>query len=509
VLCITKCFGQATQQGLEVGDEVVSVNGIPCARATSVEFKNHVVKAGRPFVLTVARVEMNNDNDESQTDIAPPASDYPPSEAASSNGNDAEIIDATFESGSMGFAVATSKSKGVLCITKCFGQATQQGLEVGDEVLAVNGENCTTASSIEFKDLILNAGRPFVLRVARSRGQGQPATKTKNDEPPEVFTPEAEPPAGTSSSLAMNQKTREIKATFEDGPLGIAVSKTKGKLLVTKSSGQAEAKNVKAGDEVVALNETSCVGASSATFKNAVVAAGRPFVLTLKRTEGEEGGGGAALESLAADLANPGAPKPEPGGEPAIAHVFDATFGEGPLGLGVSKTKGRLTITKAFAQAEEQSVAVGDEVVMVNGASCVGASSHAFKNLIVTAGRPFTLSLKHVGGSENGETAPPPTTEEPKQLEREIKATFKDGPLGLSVQTDKTKGGLFVTNAVGEAENEGLQVGDEVVAVNDESCRGSKSEVFKRLIVSAGRPFELTLVRLEESTKPGTPISHL
>ena len=38
-------------------------------------------------------------------------------------------------------------------------------------------------------------------------------------------------------------------------------------------------------------------------------------------------------------------------------------------------------------------------------------------------------------------------------------------------------------------------MGDEIVALNDEDCRGVKSDEFKKLIVAAGRPFDLTVVR--------------
>ena len=65
--------------------------------------------------------------------------------------------------------------------------------------------------------------------------------------------------------------------------------------------------------------------------------------------------------------------------------------------------------------------------------------------------------------------------------ERELTVTFGEGALGLSVATDKKKGGLRVTKATGKSELNGLELGDEVVAVNGVPCRSCKSDEFKRL----------------------------
>jgi len=82
------------------------------------------------------------------------------------------------------------------------------------------------------------------------------------------------------------------------------------------------------------------------------------------------------------------------------------------------------------------------------------------------------------------------------RAEEEITGTFEAGPLGLSVTNDPKRGNaLLITKAAGQAETNGIQVGDEVIFLNGEACRGVKSDEFKKLIVAAGRPFDLTVVR--------------
>lgn len=128
---------------------------------------------------------------------------------------------------------------------------------------------------------------------------------------------------------------------------------------------------------------------------------------------------------------------------------------------------------------------------------------------------PFFFVIS--GGDSSGATQEVQSSSLPKRqssslsYERELTVTFGEGALGLSVATDKKKGGLRVTKATGKSELNGLELGDEVVAMNGVPCRSCKSDEFKRLIVAAGRPFDLTVVRTEGSgsSKPGTPINHL
>jgi hypothetical protein len=79
-------------------------------------------------------------------------------------------VKATFEAGPLGLQVATSNRSRRLCVVKASGQAVINGVKGGDEIIAVNDQNCRYKSSRDFKDIIVAAGRPFVLTVLRSPG---------------------------------------------------------------------------------------------------------------------------------------------------------------------------------------------------------------------------------------------------------------------------------------------------------------------------------------------------
>ena len=76
-------------------------------------------------------------------------------------------------------------------------------------------------------------------------------------------------------------------------------------------------------------------------------------------------------------------------------------------------------------------------------------------------------------------------------------STFEAGALGLSVTNRSSDGALVVTKANGQAADNGVQVGDEIIALNDQQCQGYRSDQFKKLIQQAGRPFDLTVTRGE------------
>lgn len=86
----------------------------------------------------------------------------------------------------------------------------------------------------------------------------------------------------------------------------------------------------------------------------------------------------------------------------------------------------------------------------------------------------------------------------PKGASDPMKVTFNAGPLGLSVANNGKKG-LCVTKASGQAEEGGILIGDEIVALNGKDCRGVKSDDFKKLIQAAGRPFVLSLLRDDDA----------
>jgi C-terminal processing protease CtpA/Prc len=85
---------------------------------------------------------------------------------------------------------------------------------------------------------------------------------------------------------------------------------------------------------------------------------------------------------------------------------------------------------------------------------------------------------------------------EEEEASSELTVTFVAGPLGLSVTNDVKRGNaLCVTKAAGQAGEHGIGIGDEILALNNEPCRGAKSDDFKKLIIAAGRPFDLTVHR--------------
>jgi hypothetical protein len=79
-----------------------------------------------------------------------------------------------------------------------------------------------------------------------------------------------------------------------------------------------------------------------------------------------------------------------------------------------------------------------------------------------------------------------------------VSATFGAGPLGLTVATSTLSGNLLVIKATGQADHNGILVGDKVESVNGTSCLGASSSEFKHLVAAAGRPLVLTVTRYDE-----------
>lgn len=79
--------------------------------------------------------------------------------------------------------------------------------------------------------------------------------------------------------------------------------------------------------------------------------------------------------------------------------------------------------------------------------------------------------------------------------DKTIDATFVAGPLGLNVTNRDPNFALCVTKAEGQAAEHGILIDDEIISLNDKDCRGMTCEEFKKLIVGAGRPFKLSVLR--------------
>jgi len=80
---------------------------------------------------------------------------------------------------------------------------------------------------------------------------------------------------------------------------------------------------------------------------------------------------------------------------------------------------------------------------------------------------------------------------------------FQDGPIGFSLREEVSGASnsprLFVTKSEGQALQNGVLIGDQVLLLNNQPCT-SGAKAFKQAVKGAGRPFTLTITRGEASS---------
>lgn len=234
-----------------------------------------------------------------------------------------------------------------------------------------------------------------------------------------------------------------------------------------------------------------------------------------------------------------------------------ATFGDGALGLviGSSSTGGAL-VTRVVegGAAEQHGVVEGSLIVAVNGEDVTTCDKDTALAIVQTTPRPMTIALKvpahlahpasgagkqpvHVGGGPSSSSLAP--TAAPAAAcgggssggssgggggssggppssgisggggggggsaghglgghgQREIWATFGDGPLDLVLE-NLPSGGTAVKCAIagGAAAAQGVVVGSRVVALDNEDVSGCDEATLSARIVCAPRPLTLTLL---------------
>lgn len=195
--------------------------------------------------------------------------------------------------------------------------------------------------------------------------------------------------------------------------------------------------------------------------------------------------------------------------------------------------EGNIIVTSAKGTAADQGVAVNDKLVKVgdvdlsvklkktpNDQKCAEV-----KKIVVSLPRPLNMVFEKEGAATGaaggddahddggkkkkrwslfGKSKDSSDTKHKEEGPLTIHANFVAGPLGLSVTNQpKRDFALCVTKAGGQAAEHGILIDDEIISLNDKDCRGVKSEEFKKLIVAAGRPFKLSVIREDHSSAGG------
>lgn len=155
--------GPAAKAGLQPGDVILAVNGVPVTDSTALPSQIANLKPGTKAELQIWR-------DKSKRTVSATLGSLADSKLASSDGG-------PVEQGRLGVAVrplspqdrnATQLSHGLI-VQQAAGPAASAGIQPGDVILAVNGRPVTSAEQL--REAVKGAGNSLALLIQRDNAQ--------------------------------------------------------------------------------------------------------------------------------------------------------------------------------------------------------------------------------------------------------------------------------------------------------------------------------------------------
>ncbi|WP_373741271.1 DegQ family serine endoprotease [Neisseria sp.] len=172
------------------------------------------------------------------------------------------------------------KASGAL-ITKVLpnGPASQAGLQVGDIVRSVNGEEVRTSSDLPVMVGAIAPGKTVELGVWRKGKESKITVKlgaANNSQELGQADPQNPPPAADSPSFKVEQAGLVLQSRANNGVK---------RLVVTAVSGAAERAGIMRGDEILAVSQIQVQ--DEASFRSALEAAGKNVPVLVQRGSDE------------------------------------------------------------------------------------------------------------------------------------------------------------------------------------------------------------------------------
>merc|ERR1711871_1183357 len=444
---------------VDAGDNIVSVAGIAISGMTKAEFVDTVKSQARPISIVMSRqVEPAELQELQELDKAmekhraelDKTKDRAVRKAKQKQRDDAaERFEASFAAGPLGLGFAV-RADGAFCIENVQGQAEALGVRTSDTIECVEGVLVQGMSKDQFIQLIQSFARPVSITFSRNRDVNGGLTEdTAND---------------------INENNTRVSDERE---------RTAAIVL------QCWARQRKANERVARR-----IRKRDKKWKKEAKEARRQA---------------RAARQAAAEAAANVTPERE---MQMSSHKSVKLFAAGSLGLGFAvMSDGTFRIEKVSGQAEELGVEAGDEIVAVEDTAVQGLSKAEFIGVIQAHGRPLRVVFSRWGARP----VPSDTHEHQTQMQEmvaeaqsvqsatEFQASFAAGPLGLgfAVMSDGT---FRIEKVSGQAEELGVEAGDEIVAVEDTTVQGLSKAEFIGVIQAHGRPLRVMFSRWGAAT---------
>merc|ERR1711871_1797128 len=348
---------------VDAGDNIVSVAGIAISGMTKAEFVDTVKSQARPISIVMSRqVEPAELQELQELDKAmekhraelDKTKDRAVRKAKQKQRDDAaERFEASFAAGPLGLGFAV-RADGAFFIENVQGQAVALGVRTSDIIECVEGVAVQGMSKDQFVQLIQSFARPVSITFSRNRDVNGGLTEdTANDinenntrVSDERERTAAEAAANVTPEREMQMSSHKFIKLFAAGSLGLGFAvMSDGTFRIEKVSGQAEELGVEAGDEIVAVEDTTVQGLSKAEFIGVIQAHGRPLRVMFSRW---------GARPVPSDNFEPPAQTQDIVAEAQSvqsATEFEASFAAGPLGLGFAvMSDGTFRIEKVSGQ---------------------------------------------------------------------------------------------------------------------------------------------------------------
>eukprot|EP00045_Choanoeca_perplexa_P018097 m.277744 g.277744 ORF g.277744 m.277744 type:complete len:3260 (-) comp17712_c0_seq2:2323-12102(-) len=329
----------AAASGLQLGDRLLSINGIPCANASHAEMVKLLTRAQEPLVLEV----------ESGSHFFEPADVNPAPPAAAATYRAPNVRSVTLVKDKpmpFGFQVASTSSGHGARVSSVVPGGLAEGskqIKANDAVLAINGQSMLYASMDEIEDALRVDPSNISIVVA--------------DEFPEMeeIPVRMERTPGTSWGMSLR--------AFDDKPGTVVRDVTQG--------GVAAQAGIQADDLIFQVNDDDLSDALHADVLKAIAASEDTMLVAVRRPRSDELAPAVEAKYTATDhLAHSGA-----GPAPASSAAAPSRVEAFPGGVRPDGIVRHVNLTKTDTQPIGMQIAADDDGVVVQSVSPTGSAS--------------------------------------------------------------------------------------------------------------------------------------